>query len=33
MEEQAFSAVREDVPELQDQAVWSRLDRTIRRRG
>lgn len=30
MEEQAFSAVREDVPELRDQAVWSRLDRTIR---
>ena len=30
VEEQAFSAVREDVPELRDQAVWSRLDRTIR---
>ena len=30
VEEQAFSAVREDVPELRNQAVWSRLDRTIR---
>lgn len=30
VEEQAFSAVREDVPELQDDAVWSRLDRSIR---
>lgn len=30
VEEQAFSAVREDVPELRDQAVWCRLDRTIR---
>ena len=30
VEEQVFSAVREDVPELREQAVWSRLDRTIR---
>ncbi len=30
VEEQAFSAAREDVPELRDEAVWSRLDRSVR---
>ena len=30
VEEQAFSAVREDVPELGDEAVWNRLERSIR---